>query len=204
MKLLNLGCGYPRLEGEEWVNLDTLRSQLPAGSVELANLNAEQNYIEHDITTPLPFDGDTFDGVLASHVFEHFDCQQAVRIMAECKRVLKIGGVLLVSVPNASYFRKVYHEDRNRNWKRLFDVEDEPNPIPTFFEAALWFDQHKAIITEDALWCYLKHAGFPYPFALFSEGSHEGPLQAMIEYLNRRKFSLEMAAVKDPLNKNNS
>lgn len=199
MKLLNLGCGFPRLEGDEWVNLDNLRSQLPDGSVELANLNGESNYVEHDILSgPLPFEPDSFDGILASHCFEHWDCQQALRIMVECKRVLKIGGALLVSVPDAAYFRNVYPDDRVRNWPRLFGVTDPENPIPTFFQAALWFDQHRAILTEDALWCYFTRAGFDVPRAV--DGNQWNDVErAMVAHLNRREFSVEMLGYKDVL-----
>jgi predicted SAM-dependent methyltransferase len=196
MRLLNLGCGYPRIEGEEWVNLDTLKAQLPPGSPELANLCAEQNYVEHDLSQPLPFQDNEFDGVLASHVFEHFDAQEGLRIMRECHRVLKSGGVLLVSVPDASYFRKVYPEDRVANWPRLFGQTDPENPIPTFFEAALWFDQHKAILTEDALWCYFTMAGFDVP-RQFDGIEWNDTERAMIPKLNRRKFSVEMLGYKE-------
>lgn len=198
MKLLNLGCGFPRIAGEEWTNLDNLLAQLPDGTPEKANLAAETNYVEHDILAgPLPFADGEFDGVLASHVFEHFDCQQAVKIMADCRRILKPGGVLLVSVPDASYFRKVHHEDRNANWPRLFDVSDPDNPIPTFFQAALFFDEHRAVLTEDALWCYLTRAGFtPHRPAASDVIESASPMGVMNAQLNRRKFSLEFVGVK--------
>lgn len=197
MKLLNLGCGYPRIEGEEWLNLDNLLSQLTDGTPEKDNLLKETNYVEHDILAgPLPFGADEFDGVLASHVFEHFDCQQSVAIMRDCRRILKPGGVLLVSVPNASYFRKVYPEDNVRNWPRLFGQTDPENPIPTFFEAALWFDQHKAILTEDALWAYFVRARFTVP-RLFDGIEWNDVERAMIPKLNRREFSIEMLGYRE-------
>lgn len=193
MKLLNLGCGYPRIEGEDWVNLDNLLAQLREGSPERANLLEERNYVEHDVLSgPLPFADSTFNGCLLSHVLEHFDCQQAVAIMVECRRVLQPGGVLLASVPNASYFRQVYADDRVQNWPRLFGVTDPGNTIPTFFDAALWFDQHKAILTEDAMWCYFRRAGF-FPADLM-----ENPVarQRLMPRLNRRPFSVEMLGQK--------
>lgn len=210
MKFLNLGCGYPRIEGAEWVNVDNLLLQLQDGTPEKDNLLAETNYIDHDITTPLPFSDSEFDGVLASHVFEHFDAQEGLRIMVECRRVLKPSAPLLVSVPDASYFRRVHAEDRVSNWPRLFGVTDPQNPISSFFEAALWFDQHKAILTEDALWGYFTRAGFKVEDSSFlkmttdnefhfvragSESACEA-MHAMRAHLNRRQFSLEMVGLK--------
>lgn len=140
---------------------------------------------------PFPFPDEHFDGLIFCHVFEHFDAQLGLRVMQECRRILRSGGVLLVSVPNASYFREVYHHDRNENWPELFDVTDPANPIPTFFEAALWFDQHRMIFTQDALWCFLKRAGFDT-----SSPAKPDVIDAMQPLLNRRKFSVELFGVK--------
>lgn len=199
MKLLNLGCGGTRPQDEYWWNIDNLSCQLPAGGPEVQSLLTEPRYVEHDINPKgqLPFFADNFDGILASHFYEHFDCQEAVDIMRQCRAVLKPGGVMIVSVPNASYFRAVYGEDRNENWPKLFGVNDPPNPIPTFFEAALFFEQHKGIITADALWCYLVRAGFK------PEDIHEGTgspnreaTDLIVPHLNRQPFSLIMSAIK--------
>lgn len=204
MKILNLGCGSVRDQSSDWINLDNLHAQLAPNSPERWALDEEKNYVDHVISpyTGLPFASEVFDSCLASHLFEHFDCQEAVHIMRECRRVLKPGGMLLVSVPNASYFRAVYPEDRNENWPRLFEVSDPPNPIPTWFEAALWFDQHKAIFTEDSLWAYFIRAGFSEPvrwtpdvIRMIVEGEQSARSE-MAKHLNRLIFSLVMAGVK--------
>lgn len=121
--------------------------------------------------------------------------------MQNCHHILKRGGVLLVSVPDASYFKRVYAEDCNENWPRLYEVTDPANPIPTFFEAALWFDQHKALLTEDVLWCYFVRAGFS-PYRIYRINPAMPPDDAddavavMLRVLNRRKFSLFMEGVR--------
>ncbi len=46
----------------------------------------------------LPFSEDRFDAICSEHVFEHFAAPE--RVLAECFRVLKPGGNLLVSGPN--------------------------------------------------------------------------------------------------------
>lgn len=192
MLLLNLGCGSTRPVDERWVNLDDLHWQLPEGSPERSALDAESNYVQHDVSSgALPFPDGYFDGVLASHFFEHFDAQEGLRIMKECRRVLKAGSPLLVSVPDATYFRRVYHEDTNENWPRLFGVTDPKNTIPTFFEAALWFEQHKVILTEDALWAYFVRAGFHEPSRWIGVEPTES-LVEMSKQLNRPEFSLTM------------
>jgi hypothetical protein len=71
-------------------------------------------------------------------------------------------------------------------------VTDPNNTIPKFFTAALWFDQHRAILTEDALWCYFRRAGF------FMVEIMDNPVarQHLMPKLNRREFSVEMLGQK--------
>jgi len=53
-----------------------------------------------------PFGDDSFDGIIASSVFEYLD--NVDDVLAECCRILRIGGVLIISVPNPRHFsRKV-------------------------------------------------------------------------------------------------
>lgn len=198
MKLLNLGCGGTRPKAKWWVNLDSLHAQLPPGDPARDALDREKNYVNFDVSSePLPFLDCTFDGVLASHFFEHFDAQEGLRIMRECVRVLQPGGMLLVSVPDAEYFRAVHADDRNENWPRLFGVTDPHNPIPTFFQAALWFEQHKVILTENALWAYFQAAGLTGIVRWIQVGwSEQESVAEMSRQLNRLEFSLLMSGIK--------
>lgn len=191
MKFLNLGCGGARIASEEWTNLDDLHSILPEGSGAREDLDKETNYVNANVlAAPLPFESGTFDGVLASHFFEHFDAQQGLAIMRECRRILCTGGHLLVSVPSPDYFKQVYSQDRKENWPQLFNTYDPNNTYTTFFEAALWFNEHKAMLTTPALWAYFTMAGFA------TQDNINTCHPQMIVNLNRRIFSLEMLAVK--------
>lgn len=200
MKLLNLGAGATRPQNAEWTNVDNWEG----GGHEVN----EPNFVRHDLRERLPFEDNTFDGCLLSHVIEHMDCQAGLKLFREAKRVLRPGGCFMVSTPDASYFRKVYPEDCNKNWPRLFEVSDPPNPIPTWLEAALWFNAHKAILTEDALWSYFIRAGFKEPVNLRYNAGDDAitlsrPREAvpevfnqLVAQLNRIKFSLIMTAIK--------
>lgn len=210
MKLLNVGAGGTRPQGDEWTNIDQLHDQLRPGTPERRQLDAEKNYINHDITKGLPFADESFDGVLNSHCAEHFDPQAGVQLLKECRRVLKPGCALLVSVPDASIFRRVDAEDRNENWPRLFGVTDPNNPIPTWRTASLFFEQHRMVFTEDSLWCFLREAGFgadeiftvnnAWLVATVEFGSKLGEqaeaLLHMTDQLNRLQESLIMSATK--------
>lgn len=197
--LINIGCGAVR-PPHPWVNVDNLHSVLLPGTNERANLDSEPNYIDHDISNGLPFADDQADGILLSHVIEHFDCMGAVGLLKECRRVLKPGGVVLVSVPNATYFREKYDEDTFERAVELFGEPIQPcDGEATFFGFALFYREHKQILTIDTLWCLLKRAGFVEANDLLYGMWQNGPKtinDKMWPLLNRRIFSLEMAAVK--------
>lgn len=159
MRILNLACSAYR-PPEPFINIDILKSQFPETTTERKQIDAEQNYIEADLTKGIPFEDNSCDGIFLSHFVEHLDAQQAVALIKECKRVLITGGVMVVSVPDATYFKNVYPRDKNENWPELFEVTDINNPIPTFMEAALFFEEHKQVLTEDSLWCILTMGGF--------------------------------------------
>lgn len=198
MTILNVGAGAMRLP-RPFINLDNLREQLAVGTRERHMLDLEENYVEHTIgSSPLPFPDNSFTAVALFHCLEHFEAQEGLSLLKDILRVLEPGGRILVSVPDASYFRKVFQEDRNENWPRLFDVSDPPNPIPTWHEAALWFDQHRVILTEDAVWSYLTMAGYMGIERLdsFTLETDDDALRAMHKELNRRIFSLVMKATK--------
>lgn len=224
MKLLNLCCGncrQPSTPDVEWVNVDNLHATILPGTPERENLDREGNYFNCNVIGK-SFDGtvlipaswaETFDAILASHCFEHWDCQDAAYVMKQCRHLLKPGGILLVSVPDATYFKTVHDQDTVENAQELFG---EPIHLPdgenTFTGYALWNRWHKAILTEDVLWHYFRRAGFKTDFATWRGGLaaphwtcvpaygelfYSAPMQAMVGVLNRMKFSLCMAGVKE-------
>lgn len=202
MLILNVGAG-PIRPPSPFINLDNLRTQLPPGSGARITLDAETNYCEHDLArSQMPFPDDHFDSVVCAHVIEHFPTPKAISIMEDCRRMLKPQGTLVVSVPDASYFRKVYPEDENANWPRLFDTTDPANPIPTFFRAALFYEAHDAVLCEDSLWAYFIRAGFlpemveRIPNSATPLISSDDSFVAAVKILDRLKFSLVMKGVK--------
>ena len=97
-RVLDLGCrsgAFTRhfLDGNEVVGLDVDRAAL----AKAAELGIET--VEADVETPLPFAAASFDAVVAGELLEHLRFPDA--LVAEARRVLRPGGVLVGSVPNA-------------------------------------------------------------------------------------------------------
>ncbi len=88
MTKLHLGCGTNKKEG--WINIDSVQGCRPD--------------VVHDLTLPLPYADMTVDEVLAEDLLEHFDKYMRVVVFSEWARVLKVGGVITVQVPN---FKKI-------------------------------------------------------------------------------------------------
>ncbi len=92
--LLNLGCGahfHPA-----WMNVDAVPASL--------------DVMPHDLCDPLPFADGSFSAVYHSHVLEHFPRAFAPVFLAECHRMLKIGGILRVAVPDLEKIACLYLE----------------------------------------------------------------------------------------------
>lgn len=192
MRILNVGCGGNRLP-EPFINIDSLKSQFAEDSREYQQLSGEENYIDCDLTKGIPYPDNSVDGVLASHFLEHLDLQEAWKFVAECYRVIKPEGVMVASVPNTSYFREVNHLDTKAMSGKLFGEQmDAGNPHTSFFDCALFFDEHKQALTEDSLWAILRKGGF----ADISKSCTGNVADILLPTLNRPVFSLTLWAIK--------
>ena len=101
--VLNLGCGNSHIPGT--IGLD------------LPSWDAEQD--------PIPYENESVDGIYAFHFLEHLSGKDTINILAECQRVLKVGGVMTVCVPHrlgAMAFQDLDHKSfwTEESWKTLF------------------------------------------------------------------------------------
>lgn len=71
-------------------------------AIELCQENLGIQAICHDLNNPLPFGDEMFDIVVMADILEHVFF--AGELLAEVNRVLKIGGILIGSSPNAFYW----------------------------------------------------------------------------------------------------
>ncbi len=102
--LVNVGCG--RVWHRDWLNLDH-RPTAP-------EIQA------FDLRKPLPFADGTVDAVYASHVLEHLDLAEGRRLLSECRRILKPGGIVRIVVPDFEDLCRFYLQ-------RLASVAERPN-----------------------------------------------------------------------------
>lgn len=130
---LHLGCGEVYIQG--WINID------------LHNAKAD---VKADCKA-IPYPDNSADMVLASHLLEHFDFKEAFVVLAEWKRVLKPGGMLIIEVPDLLEHCKI--------------VVNSPSDCSTAMPGIYGFPwlpghAHKYGYTPDQLMWTLQTAGF--------------------------------------------
>ena len=122
-RVLDLGCRSGALtrhflEGNSVVGLD-----VDAAALEKARaLGIEP--VQANVEEPLPFDDESFDAIVAGELFEHLQFPDA--LVAEIGRVLRPGGVLVGSVPNA------FRVQSRLRFLRGRPPEDDPTHLRMF------------------------------------------------------------------------
>jgi SAM-dependent methyltransferase len=185
---LHLGCG-PNAP-PNWLNVDgswnawlTHHPYLRRGLETIGITSRGQGALwkvrplVHDLTKPLPFAANRFSAVYASHVLEHLYLRDAQKLLADCRRVLKPGGVVRIVVPDlrsmaAAYLdsKEVEHPDSTTkelaadkfNEGLSFRSPAPPTGSPLYKLYTLWknFHHHKWMYDSESLTHYVEAAGF--------------------------------------------
>jgi SAM-dependent methyltransferase len=97
-RVLDLGCRSGALTRHFLAGNTVVGLDVDAAALEkAAALGIEP--VQANVEEPLPFEDASFDAVVAGELFEHLQFPDA--LIAEIRRVLRPGGVLVGSVPNA-------------------------------------------------------------------------------------------------------
>jgi predicted SAM-dependent methyltransferase len=102
---MNLGSANDRLDG--YVAVDFFSNSAGYGA---------------DLRYPLLIDDAVFDGIFTEHTLEHLNYKEVARILSECQRTLKPGGIIRIIVPDLSLFVENYASD-NRSWFQDWERE---------------------------------------------------------------------------------
>jgi predicted SAM-dependent methyltransferase len=114
---LNVGCGPVQPPG--WVNIDnSYRARFASFVPWLDGLLVKAGAIPEtefkpgirgvDLDRPLPWPTGSVAAVYGGEVLEHFTREDGVRLLSECFRVLRPGGVLRMRVPDNARFWSNY------------------------------------------------------------------------------------------------
>jgi len=170
-RCLDVGCGdgvrygtWLRERVGEYVGVDISRTAVEAAR----GLGLTVRQI--DDVSELPFPDATFDAAICLEVLEHL--YQPQLAASELLRVLRPGGVLIVTVPNIAYWRRRLDLFLFGRWNPIGDDLSSDQP---------WRDPHIRFFTPRTLRRMLSRAGFD-PVAV---GGHDGALVRDITGLRR-------------------
>lgn len=107
-------------------------------------------HIQRASVCAMPYPRNCFDAVVLSEVLEHIE--EDVRALKEAYRVLKPGGIVAVTVPNANY--PLLWDPINKVLERLFNRHIQRGPL-----AGIWAN-HVRLYSAGQLRFAVKKAGF--------------------------------------------
>lgn len=96
---LHLGCGEHLLPG--WANIDLI---------------GFPGVIPWNLAERLPIADGSVDYVFSEHFHEHITLEQGAKLVAECHRVIRPGGVLRISTPDLQMLLEEYSAGRVDEW----------------------------------------------------------------------------------------
>lgn len=120
---INVGSGDWEKPG--WINLDY-------PSEHYHKMQSHHKIIPYDIRhNELPFENNSVGAIYSSHVIEHVENEYVSKLFDECYRVLKVGGVLRITCPDASFLYDVTQENPEYWWwrKEFFGDTADIKPV---------------------------------------------------------------------------
>jgi SAM-dependent methyltransferase len=67
-------------------------------------------FLQHDGTKPFPFGGGSFDWIIAEHFIEHISFADAIKFLAEARRLLAPHGTLRISTPDLAIYAAAFFD----------------------------------------------------------------------------------------------
>jgi predicted SAM-dependent methyltransferase len=115
-----------------------------------------------DLRNALPFPDNSIAVIYSSHVLEHFYYRELRRVLADCWRVLKPGGIFNTCVPDAGSFIRGYLNpdsfDRERFVYRPAVISDQRMDIVNYI--AYMDGHHRYMFDRENLIHVLSSSGF--------------------------------------------
>lgn len=141
-----------------------------------------------DISQPLPFPDGSVEIIYSEHVLEHFTYPDPLaKVLAECRRILKPGGVFSCAVPNARLYLEAYFRPEGFDLSRYCEFDtglSYKTPIDYVNCIAFMAGHHKHLFDDENLLLVLGDTGFAEPRlrefdpSLDSEMRREGTIYA--------------------------
>lgn len=105
-KYLYVGCGNHRMEGFTHVEIDYAKRFSK-------NTVVPEPEILCDITENIPVRDNSIEIIFSRETLEHLKYRELLNHLIECHRILKIGGIVRIAVPDLDHFVKKFIERKS-------------------------------------------------------------------------------------------
>ena len=148
---LNLGC-YVVMFHYGWVNIDNqdLAEFAKRNLYHFVRSDLEQGFVG---APPI-----SVELICASHLIEHLDQAAGIKLLKECRRVLKPGGIIRVACPDSRLIAHLYEENSLDEIEAAVDWGQARTNLEKM--NMLLYGNHKTVYDEELLSHTLKEAGF--------------------------------------------
>ena len=154
---LNLGS-FITMFHHGWTNIDL------HDLGQFAQANGFQ-FKRHDLRQGLPYPTSSVDLIYSSHFLEHLTYEEGLRLLKDCRRVIKANGAMRLIVPDSELLLNMYHHRDARIPKLddLGEISESCEQAPTALgklHALLQGGEHKAFYDAETLLGTLEESGF--------------------------------------------
>lgn len=193
----SLALNIPAGDGKLKLNIGSFTVMLHNGwiNTDIVNLNdyAAQNqykFLQMDCRNTLPFENNTIDLIVSSHMLEHLDWNEGLNFLKECNRIMKPNATIRIAVPDAEKLVS-YYKDNNLGFLDQMNVTASQNKAQTFKLWSFLFDGHKIAYDFSSLEQIGMEAGFRVERKNFNEGNLQ-IIRETMDYLPEISIYVEM------------
>jgi predicted SAM-dependent methyltransferase len=161
---LNIGS-FTVMFHNGWINTDIVPLD------QFASVH-QYKFVQHDIRTQFPFEDNSVDLIVSSHVMEHINEQEGLFFLQELQRIMKPGAVARIAVPDAETLANLYH----KNELGMFDEINGPCKACNFQSGKLWsllFEGHRIAYDFEGVKHMAEKLGFHIEKKKFNEGNEQ-------------------------------
>ncbi len=155
---LHIGSGLHYLDG--FINID-------------ANFQHKVDYLL-DVRVGLPFPDNSLSFIFSSHTMEHLYVDEAIKLLEECRRVLKPSGYMRLTLPDFEFALRIVSGQEASDYPRHFDSR-----LGQAINFLFCDGQHKYAYTKEIMYELGPQAGFSSVEVAPSEDPNVLNLQAI-------------------------
>ena len=179
---LNIGSFTVMLHNG-WINTDII----DLTSYALAN---QYKFLQMDSRGSFPFENNSVDFIVSSHMLEHLDWNEGLNFLRESYRVMKPGAVMRIAVPDLATMTMKYLNNNLQDLDEM-NLNAASNDQQSFKFWSFLFDNHKIAYDINSLTKIGNLAGFHVERRAFNEG-HPEIIRETMDYLPEISIYVEM------------